>query len=221
MLPPLMRGEDAACFAVTEPDTGLNTTPLKTTRRAARRALPRLRAEDLDLDRAGREQGSAAGARPRRGSRSSTPTSTARHVEVREIEKMGRKAVDSNQLFIDALRGAGEGSHRRGRQRLRVHPPRLQPRAHPHRRRAGGLGRAAREPRAPRTPRNGSCSTGRSGRTRRSSTRSPRTGWRWRRRTSWCSRPLRSTTPASPAARRRTPRNTSPARRASTPASRR
>ena len=26
-----------------------------------------------------------------------------RHVEVREIEKMGRKAVDSNQLFIDAL----------------------------------------------------------------------------------------------------------------------
>jgi acyl-CoA dehydrogenase len=27
-----------------------------------------------------------------------------RHVEVREIEKMGRKAVDSNMLFIDGLR---------------------------------------------------------------------------------------------------------------------
>src|SRR5690606_35748049 len=26
-----------------------------------------------------------------------------RHIEVREIDKMGRKAVDSNQLFIDAL----------------------------------------------------------------------------------------------------------------------
>ena len=26
------------------------------------------------------------------------------HVEVREIDKMGRKAVDSNQLFFDACR---------------------------------------------------------------------------------------------------------------------
>ena len=29
--------------------------------------------------------------------------STARYVEVREIEKMGRKAVDSNEVFIDGL----------------------------------------------------------------------------------------------------------------------
>ena len=26
-----------------------------------------------------------------------------RHIEVREIDKMGRKAVDSNQIFIDGL----------------------------------------------------------------------------------------------------------------------
>ena len=30
MLPPLIAGEDKACFAVTEPNTGLNTTQLKT-----------------------------------------------------------------------------------------------------------------------------------------------------------------------------------------------
>ena len=34
---------------------------------------------------------------------SSTPTSIASHVEVREIDKMGRHAVDSNQVFFDAL----------------------------------------------------------------------------------------------------------------------
>src|ERR1700735_3055495 len=34
-LPPVMRGEDQVCFAVTEPNTGLNTTELKT--RADRR----------------------------------------------------------------------------------------------------------------------------------------------------------------------------------------
>jgi len=30
MLPPLIRGEEKACFAVTEPDAGLNTTQIKT-----------------------------------------------------------------------------------------------------------------------------------------------------------------------------------------------
>src|SRR3954452_7394590 len=30
MLPPLIRGEEKACFAVTEPDAGLNTTAIKT-----------------------------------------------------------------------------------------------------------------------------------------------------------------------------------------------
>src|SRR3981189_3051321 len=36
MLPPLIAGKDKACFAVTEPDAGLDTTALKV--RAARRA---------------------------------------------------------------------------------------------------------------------------------------------------------------------------------------
>jgi acyl-CoA dehydrogenase len=111
MLPPLVAGADKACFAVTEPDAGLDTLNLKTramrdgdtyvvsgqkiwisTAQVATKMLllarttppdrPRKRTEGLslfytDLDR--------------------------RYVEVREIEKMGRKAVDSNALFIDGL----------------------------------------------------------------------------------------------------------------------
>ena len=39
MLPPLMRGEDKACFAVTEPNTGLDTTKLKTRAERATAAI--------------------------------------------------------------------------------------------------------------------------------------------------------------------------------------
>ena len=59
-------------------------------------------------------------------------------VEVREIEKMGRKAVDSNQAVLRRLRDPGRGPHRRGGQGLRVHPARHEPRAYPDRRRGGG-----------------------------------------------------------------------------------
>ena len=56
MLPPLIAGEDKACFAVTEPNAGLDTAQLKT--RAERRGdrYVRQRRKDLDLDRAGRQQ---------------------------------------------------------------------------------------------------------------------------------------------------------------------
>ena len=60
-------------------------------------------------------------------------------IEVREIEKLGRKAVDSNELFIDGLRVPCRGPHRRGGQGLRLHPARHQPGAHPAR---GGSHRA-------------------------------------------------------------------------------
>ena len=108
---PIIRREDRACICVTEPNTGLDTTRLKT--RAVRdgehyivhghkiwtsaaqvankmllivRTIPEAETEkpidgltlfytDLDRD----------------------------YVEIREIEKMGRKCVDSNQLFIDGL----------------------------------------------------------------------------------------------------------------------
>ncbi|MGH7087357.1 MAG: acyl-CoA dehydrogenase family protein, partial [Stellaceae bacterium] len=75
MLPPLVAGHEKACFAVTEPDAGLDTT----------RTAPRDPAQ------------------PTRGLSLFYTTLDRGHVEVREIDKMGRKAVDSNALFIDGL----------------------------------------------------------------------------------------------------------------------
>ncbi len=56
MLPPLIAGKDKACFAVTEPNVGLDTLKLKTKAVLRRRALRAFGPEDLDFDRAGREQ---------------------------------------------------------------------------------------------------------------------------------------------------------------------
>jgi acyl-CoA dehydrogenase len=110
-LPPLIAGKDRACFAVTEPDAGLNTRRLKTravregdhyvvtgqkiwisTAQIANKVL--LLARTTPIEEA-------------RGSGGLSLFYTdldPRFVEVREIEKMGRKSVDSNQVFIDGLR---------------------------------------------------------------------------------------------------------------------
>ena len=112
ILPPVVSGEDQVCFAVTEPNAGLNTTELKTRAERARRRLPGQRREDLDLrprrsptrcccSRAPRRS-TRSSARPK-GSRCSTPTWIDRKIEVRLIHKMGRHAVDSNMLFIQDL----------------------------------------------------------------------------------------------------------------------
>ncbi|MEA3194889.1 MAG: acyl-CoA dehydrogenase [Betaproteobacteria bacterium] len=102
MLPPLIQGKERACFAVTEPNTGLNTRNLKTkaekkggkyfvsgqkvwisTAQVAEKVLLLARADaGLTLFYTGLDK---------------------KYVEVREIEKMGRHAVDSNQVFFDAL----------------------------------------------------------------------------------------------------------------------
>ena len=112
MLPPLVRGEHKACFAVTEPDAGLNTTRIKTravregdhyvmsgakvwisTAQVAHKMLVLARTTPLEES-----------ARPTLGmSLFYTDIDRAR-VEVREIAKMGRACVDSNQVFIDGLR---------------------------------------------------------------------------------------------------------------------
>ena len=109
-LPPLIQGMDTACFGVTEPDTGLNTLKLKTkairtgdhyvvqgqkvwisTAQTANKILLLARTTPVqechgteglslfytDLDRT--------------------------VVQVHEIEKMGRKCVDSNQVFLDGM----------------------------------------------------------------------------------------------------------------------
>ena len=111
-LPPLIDGRDRACFGVTEPDTGLNTTRLKTTAvrdgngyvvtgrkiwtstaQVANKIL--LLARTTPLERV---------AKPTGGLTLFYTDLDRKSVEVREIEKMGRKAVDSNLLFIDGLR---------------------------------------------------------------------------------------------------------------------
>ncbi len=62
MLPPLIAGRDKACFAVTEPDAGLDTTAIKV--RAERRGDHYVLSGQkiLDLHRAGREQDPHPGA---------------------------------------------------------------------------------------------------------------------------------------------------------------
>jgi acyl-CoA dehydrogenase len=110
-LPPLVAGRDKACFAVTEPDAGLDTLNIST--RAVRegdRYLVTGRKIWISTAQVATKVLLLARTTPREAARSRTEGLSLfytdldrRHVEVREIEKMGRKAVDSNMLFIDAL----------------------------------------------------------------------------------------------------------------------
>jgi acyl-CoA dehydrogenase len=111
MLPPIAAGKEKACFAVTEPNAGLETAKLQT--RAERRGdiyvvngakiwISTAQVADKMLILA-RTTPIADGRRPTAGLSLFYTALDRRFVEVREIEKMGRKAVDSNQLFIDGL----------------------------------------------------------------------------------------------------------------------
>ena len=111
MLPPIVRGEEKACFGVTEADAGLDTTRLKT--RAERRGDRYiLNGAKVWISTAQVAEKILILARTTAIEQCPKPTwglslfytdLDRRYVEVREIEKMGRKAVDSNQLFIDGL----------------------------------------------------------------------------------------------------------------------
>ena len=111
MLPPLIRGEQKACFAVTEPDAGLNTLKLKT--RATRRGddyvisgqkiwISTAKVADKALILA-RTAEAADGARKTDGLTLFYTDLDRSRVEIRPIRKMGRHAVDSNMLFFDEL----------------------------------------------------------------------------------------------------------------------
>ncbi len=110
-LPPIINGQNKACFGVTEPNTGLNTLALKTmavrqgdkyvvhgqkvwisTAQVAHKILLLARTTPL-ADVKSKAQGLSL---------FYTDLDRSK-IEVREIEKLGRKAVDSNQLFIDGL----------------------------------------------------------------------------------------------------------------------
>ena len=111
MLPGLIAGRERACFAVTEPNTGLNTTRIKTradkkggkyhitgqkvwisTAQVAEKILLLARTTPLEEVK-----------KPTQGLTLFYTDFDRKYIEVREIEKMGRKAVDSNQVFFDGL----------------------------------------------------------------------------------------------------------------------
>ncbi len=110
-LPPLIQGRDRACFGVTEPDAGLNTTQLAT--RAIRngdhyvingRKLWTTTAQTANKILLIVRTTALADCRKPTDGLSLFYTELNRDcIEVRAIDKMGRKAVDSNALFIDNL----------------------------------------------------------------------------------------------------------------------
>jgi acyl-CoA dehydrogenase len=111
MLPPLIRGEVRACFGVTEPDAGLDLTHLKT--RAVREGNGYVvHGRKIWTSTAQQAQKIVLIARTTPIEQCARPTDgltlfytdlDRRYVEVREIRKMGRAAVDSNTVFIDGL----------------------------------------------------------------------------------------------------------------------
>lgn len=110
-LPPLIAGEERGCFAVTEPDSGLDTGQLQT--RATREGdLYRITGRKIwtstaqEADRVliiARTAPIEAGAKPTDGLTLFYAPLDRSKVEIRAIDKMGRHAVDSNMLFIDGL----------------------------------------------------------------------------------------------------------------------
>ena len=111
MLPPVIAGRDKACFGVTEPNAGLNTTQITTraerrgdryvingtkiwtsTAQVATKIL--LLARTTPLDRVQRHS---------HGLTLFYTTLDRAHAEVRLIHKMGRHAVDSNMVFFEDM----------------------------------------------------------------------------------------------------------------------
>lgn len=111
MLPPLIQGKDKACFGVTEPNAGLNTTAITTradkrgdrylvngqkiwtsTAQEANRILLLARTTPLDQVK-----------RKTHGLTLFYTTLDKAHAEVRLIHKMGRHAVDSNMVFFEDM----------------------------------------------------------------------------------------------------------------------
>ena len=110
-LPALIEGKDQCCFGVTEPDAGLNTTAIKTfaekvpggylvhgqkvwtsTAQVANKIMLLTRTTKIEDC-----------ARPTDGITIFYADLDRSKIEVRRIPKMGRKAVDSNAIFIDGL----------------------------------------------------------------------------------------------------------------------
>ena len=102
MLPGLIAGKERACFAVTEPNTGLNTRKIKTQAvKQGERYL--VTGQKVWISTAQVAEKVLLLTQAKAGLTLFYTDFDRRYVEVREIEKMGRHAVDSNQVFFDGL----------------------------------------------------------------------------------------------------------------------
>jgi len=110
-LQPIIKRDDIACFAVTEPSTGLDTTRLQT--RAARDGDHYLiHGEKIWTSTALQSNKMLLIARTTPEFKTEKPIDglslfytdlDRKYVDIRPIDKMGRKCVDSNEMFIDGL----------------------------------------------------------------------------------------------------------------------
>ena len=110
-LVPLVKGEQKACFGVTEPDAGLDTTSITTTAtrvqggynvsgRKMWTSTAQVADKILLLTRTTPKDKCA---KPSQGMTLFYTDLDRNKIEVRRIRKMGRNAVDSNAVFIDNL----------------------------------------------------------------------------------------------------------------------
>ena len=110
-LPRLVQGQDKCCFGVTEPDAGLNTTAIKTFAQKVDggylvkgqkvwTSTAQVANKILLLTRTTRLEDCA---RPTDGITIFYTDLDRSKIDVHRIPKMGRKAVDSNAIFIDGL----------------------------------------------------------------------------------------------------------------------
>ena len=102
MLPPLIQGKERACFAVTEPNTGLNTRKIQV-KAEKKKGAYYVSGQKVWISTAQVAEKVLLLARADAGLTLFYTDLDKKYVEVREIEKMGRHAVDSNQVFFDGL----------------------------------------------------------------------------------------------------------------------
>jgi acyl-CoA dehydrogenase len=112
ILPDIIKGKVKGCFAVTEPDAGLNTTALDTkAERDGNGYVVHGKKTWTTTAQVADKMLLIARTTPKEKCKRSTDGLSLFYtdfdrskIEVREIEKMGRKAIDTNQVFIDGLK---------------------------------------------------------------------------------------------------------------------
>jgi acyl-CoA dehydrogenase len=108
-LTPLIKGEEKACFGVTEPDAGLDTTSMKTFakrvkggyRVSGRKMWTSTGQEAHKIVLLARTTPKSECKRPTDGMTLFYADLDRKKIDVRRIKKLGRNAVDSNATFID------------------------------------------------------------------------------------------------------------------------